>query len=265
MGKDIVMQNLTKRGYYTIEAAIFLPVFIIAMVTLVYVIRIICIEERITHIMTDEGRYLSARAYDNLTMASGINMGFLLGIHLEDRFNSEVKYDTPYIITEYRYLFEEDGLTGLIDYSLSYQNHLKMPINLVRSRTFDKKLLLRGFIGADYNQDAFDYESMEENKESIIVWVFPKAGEKYHVENCRHIKVYPRQIALSKAFMTKYKSCSHCKNKITVPGSLVYIFSESGGVYHHGNCFTVDRYVVSMDKETAKNKGYIPCKTCGGE
>jgi len=258
------MMNITKRGYYTIEAAIFLPVFIIAMITLAYVIRIIGIEERITHIMTDEGRYLSTRAYDNRSMVSGFKMSFLLGIRLEDRFYNEVKYETPYYITEYRYLFEEDGLAGLIDYSLSYENRLRMPINLLKSKSYEKNLLFRGFIGADYNQDAFDYESMEEDKESILVWVFPKAGEKYHADNCRHIKVYPRQVILTKTLMNRYKQCSHCNHENTALGNLIYIFNESGGVYHHGNCFTVDRYVISIDIETAKSKGYLPCKTCGG-
>lgn len=258
------MMKITKRGYFTIEAAIFLPVFIIALLTLAYIIRIICIEERITHIMTDEGRYLSTRAYDNRSFVSELKMGAILGIHLSERFNSEVKHNTDHYLTDYQYLIKKNGMSGIISYGLTYQSHVNLPINLLGEKSFEKNLLFRGFIGADYDIDSFDYELMEEENVSVIVWVFPKAGEKYHSENCRHIKVYPRQVIVTKGIMNRYKGCRHCI-KVKMPiGSIAYIFEAEGGVYHKGSCFTVDRYVISMDLDTAESKGYTACKTCGG-
>lgn len=258
------MMKCTKKGYFTIEAAIFLPIFLIALITLSYIIRFICIEERIAHVLTDEGRYLSTRAYDNRNNISGLKTEVLLWIHLKERFDSEVKHGTDYWITDYQYLINKDGINGIISYGLAYKCKVNLPINLFRGKIHDKELIFRGFIGADYDQDSFDYEFMEKEKESVIVWVFPKAGEKYHAENCRHIKVYPRQVILTKAITNQYKFCSHCNHKKMPLGSIAYIFNEKGGVYHNGSCFTVDRYVVSMDIETAKSKGYTACKTCGG-
>lgn len=258
------MMKYTKKGYFTLEAAIFLPVFIIALLTLAYVIRIICIEERITHIMTDEARYLSTRAYDNRSIASELKMGAILGFHLSERFDSEVKHGTEHYLIDYQYLVKKDGISGTISYGLIYQSPINLPINMLGEKSFEKNLLFRGFIGADYDQDSFDYELMEEDNDSFIVWVFPKAGEKYHSENCRHIKVYPRQVIVTKAIINKYKGCSHCNQEKIPLGSVAYIFSTEGGAYHKGSCFTVDRYVISMDLDTAKSKGYTACKTCGG-
>ncbi len=258
------MMKYTKKGYFTIEAAIFLPIFLIALITLAYVIRFICIEERIAHVSTDEGRYISTRAYDNRNYASGLKTRVILGIHLKERFDSEVKHGTECSITDYQYLIEKDSISGIITYNLAYTYDVNLPIHLFTSKIHDKELIFRGFIGADYDQDSFDYELMEKENESVTVWVFPKAGEKYHGENCRYIKVYPRQVVLTKAITNQYKSCSHCNHEKSPYGSIVYIFNEKGGVYHNGSCFTVDRYVVSMDIETAKSKGYMVCKTCGG-
>jgi len=260
----MIMMKYTKKGYFTIEAAIFLPIFLLALITLAYIIRFICIEERIAHVLTDEGRYLSARAYNNRNYASGLKTEAILGIHLKERFDSEVKHGTDYCITDYQYLINKDGISGIISYGLAYKCDVNLPIDFYGRKIHDKELIFRGFIGADYDQDSFDYELMEKENESVIVWVFPKAGEKYHAENCRHIKIYPRQVILTKAIASRYKPCSHCNHEKPPLGSIAYFFSEKGGVYHNGSCFIVDRYVVSMDIETAKSKGYTACKTCGG-
>ena len=260
----MIMLKYTKNGYYTIEAAIFLPIFLITLITLAYIVRLICIEECMVHVLTDEGRYISTRAYDNRNYAAGLKIRVVHGVHLKERFDSEVKHGTECWITDYQYLIKKDGISGIISYNLAYEHHVNLPLPLFASRIHDKELIFRGFIGADYDQDSFDYEFMEQENESVIVWVFPKAGEKYHAENCRHIKVYPRQVILTKAIANQYKSCSHCNHEKLPLGSIVYTFNGKGGVYHSGSCFIVDRYVVSMDIETAKNKGYTACKTCGG-
>ena len=53
----------TKKGYFTLEAAIFLPIFIIAIAALGYFIKIFSTAENITFSAVDETAHLAAQAY----------------------------------------------------------------------------------------------------------------------------------------------------------------------------------------------------------
>src|SRR5665648_718980 len=55
------------------------------------------------------------------------------------------------------------------------------------------------------------------------------------------------------------------KNVDDVETEDFYYFLKTGEAYHGGECPTVEKYVIEIEKETAVKKGYYPCFKCGGE
>jgi hypothetical protein len=122
----------------------------------------------------------------------------------------------------------------------------------------------RAFVGTTASGDKMPLSELEDGGDSNIVWVFPRAGEKYHAEKCSVIKNHPKEMLLSSRIRRSYKSCKLCKPADAADGSLVYVFPAAGEAYHLGDCFIVERYVISMDRQDAREKGYTACAKCGG-
>jgi hypothetical protein len=69
---------------------------------------------------------------------------------------------------------------------------------------------------------------------------------------------------LTSAVRGKYSPCELCKPGKARDGALVYVFPSAGGAYHRGECYIVERFVISMSEDDAKGKGYSKCSKCGG-
>ena len=85
MVKNIGMKKNIRSGYFTVDAAIFLPVFLITVLTLAFFIKVVGSVEISMHGITDETRLLAARAYDN-------NPPVLFKSRLESRLAGECKF-----------------------------------------------------------------------------------------------------------------------------------------------------------------------------
>ena len=257
-GKHIPTYKNTKKGFITVEAAIFLPVFLIGVLTIAYVIKFMSIEEGIFHSLTDEARALSAEAVVN-----PMPMGF------EARLKSRIynEYGDNIIgldLDNFRYLYA-NGQPGMISMDLNYDVRVKLAIPFYKTMPISESLIFRGFVGKKTDQVPFPFEEMEKETESTTVWVFPRAGGRYHKESCTYISSKPREVVLSKSVKRNYGSCSLCESGKLNSGALVYCFPKYGDAYHTASCPTVDKYVISMEKEEAVEKGYTPCTKCGGE
>ena len=56
-------QDINKKGYFTLEAAIVLPIFVIGILSIGYCMKIFSTAETITYSMMDETGHLAAQAY----------------------------------------------------------------------------------------------------------------------------------------------------------------------------------------------------------
>ena len=52
----------SKRGSFTLEAAIFLPIFILSVLTIAYLIKLIAVQENAFHALADETEKVAAEA-----------------------------------------------------------------------------------------------------------------------------------------------------------------------------------------------------------
>lgn len=249
----------TKKGFLTVEAAIFLPVFIIGVLTLAYMIKFMAIQETIFHSFTDEARALSAEA--------GIcPIAPFFESKLKDRIYDENGDNLSDLdLKNFKYLYHTHGLSGMISMDLDYKVNIKLPIPFYKTLPVCESLIFRGFIGTEVSPDPMPFQEMEQEKESELVWIFPRAGGKYHQENCIYIKSEPRELVMSAKILRKYKPCGICHSSELRNGDLAYCFLRSGEAYHTGSCPIVDKYVISIEKDEAIKRGYTPCSKCNGE
>lgn len=256
-----------KRGFLTVEASIFLPIFLIGLLTLAYLIKILWIQESAFYVLEKEARELSKRTYvTHLYEKSDNVLSTSFQILVRSKvYEAQPKDVEKVTISNYRYLYTSRGISGLITANLNYTIPIKMPIQFYDHGSINDRLLFRAFIGADdQNDKPLTFEEIQKEKKSELVWVFPKAGERYHKGSCSYISNKPRQIILTTQYRKKYDSCHLCKSSKISNGNIVYCFPKTGEVFHRGSCSIIDKYVISIEKEEAIEKGYTPCMKCGG-
>ena len=251
--------QLNKKGFLSVEAAIFLPIFIIGVLTFAYLIKFMAVQEAVFHSFTDEAKVLSSEASMNPIAAP------LFELNLKDRVYDENEDNISSVDVEhFLYIYPNHGMTNLISMDLNYAVNIKLPIPFYTALPVSESLLFRGFVGKEEKADPLPFEEMETEKKSDLVWIFPRAGGRYHSENCTYITSEPRQMIMSQQVRRKYDPCSICDSSDLTNGSVVYCF-KTGQSYHMGSCPIVDKYVLSIEKEAAIKRGYTACAKCGGE
>ena len=265
----------TKKGAALVEAAIFLPVFFLAILSIAALIRLTGVQENIMTLFAEEAARTAKEAYltqlevipddPAFCFAEGAANGALLTLRVRERLDDEERLNLKSIrLKQFRYLYSSSGINGLIRADLLCNSTLPLPGGFSRDLVFEEHLLYRGFIGSEGIHSPMEYAAMEEEQHEETVYVFPRAGERYHDKNCGVIAVCAHRAFLTDEMKRKYSPCKLCDPDESAIGSIVYFFPKSGGVYHRENCTLVERYVVEMEKEEAIEKGYTPCMLCGG-
>jgi hypothetical protein len=247
-----------KRGSFTLEAAIFLPIFIISALTIGYLVKLIAVQENAFHSLADEVRKVAAEA-------SFTHYPVFFKGDVTKRINEENGGELENLRIarfDYRYGFLE--YTEQIRVTANYDIGVRLPAAVIRTIPVSDTILCRAFVGALNSDAPMSAEELEEDKESRTVWVFPRSGTKYHGESCGYIAVYPKELILSASVRGRYAPCKLCDPGSMPAGSLVYCFQSTGQAFHRGDCTSVDRYVIPMELEEAEAEGYTPCLKCGG-
>jgi hypothetical protein len=247
-----------RRGSFTLEAAIFLPIFIIAVLTIAYLIKLIAVQENAFHALADETGKMAAEA------AVSPYPFFFKG-DTEKRIEAENGGELENLrVSRFDYRYGFGTYTEQIRVTIDYDIGVKLPAALIGAIPVSDTILCRAFVGADNADVPMSNEEMEEEKSSRTVWIFPRAGTRYHGEDCGYIAVHPRELILSEGVRRRYTPCKLCDPASLPAGSLVYCFQSAGKAFHRGDCSSVDRYVIPIELEEAEARGYTPCAKCGG-
>lgn len=246
-----------ERGAYAVEAAIFLPIFILAVLTLGYMVKIIGVWENVNHGAVDQVTYSASKAYVEKT-SIGDRSGIISRVEDENPAVSHLK------IEKYRYLYPDGENNNLINLQISYRVNIDLPLAFRDGVDVKQRWLTRGFTGARSANGGMPFSEMEQDGGGTV-WVFPESGERYHGENCTYVKAHAREVILTEGIRSKFSPCSLCDSGELHEGSVVYCFFSYGESYHRGDCKSVDRYTVEMSREEAEKEGYTPCSKCGGE
>lgn len=249
-----------KEGSLTLETAILLPIVIIAILSLAFMLKVNSASESVEHSAADEARLLAIHSYT----AVGKIEALAFTQKLERRIvheNSEV-FDVA--VKKFWYRYKRHGINNLISFDVDYSMEPKLGMPMAGTIFLKEHMLTRAFVGQDDYENPKGFDLLEEEEDSQKVWVFPRAGEKYHCKNCRYIQNYATRTVLDKKVRARFKPCKLCNAKSVSMGGCVYCFYKSGDVYHRGSCNAVDKYVIEMEKVEAEKKGFAPCSICGG-
>jgi hypothetical protein len=244
----------TKRGYFTLEAAVFLPVFILSVLTLGYFIKGAAGTGNIIHAACDEARILCSRAYVMQTPIA-------LQMRLPARICADDANVTWARVKEMRYMSSYED-RGLISFAVDARIRLRLPLAKGREIRTTERFLCRAWIGRTQTVQGMGFDSIA--GEDGTVYVFPDRGTRYHGKHCTFVANEPIQMMLNSQVKEMYKPCEACDPGTMSNGSLIYCYPAYGEVYHRGGCRQVDKYIVPMTRRQAEEKGYTPCSKCGG-
>lgn len=252
------MKHVTDRkGYITLEAAVFLPVFILAVVSLLYYINVFSIMENVYYSTFDETSRLASKAGTVKTAAGFTSV-------LKNRIEKENTAIDGLDIDKFRYLYWDGDMNNMIAVEAQCNVELDIPLGFGHMYPVNTRVKCRGFTGLKEIGKTMTFEEMECTGTWDPVWIFPDSGEKYHSSSCTYVSVNAQEKVLTSELKQKYEACSLCDSSSAAVGSIVYCFTENGTVYHLDSCSQIDRYTIEINKEEAIGKGYTPCSKCGG-
>lgn len=246
-----------EKGSFTVEAALCLPLFLLGVLTIAFCIRIVGVQGAVMQIAADETGRL---ALDTYAAPAGVLFEPALTARVYEQCEDVSRAD----VRGFRYLVQRSGRDGIISYSLLCDVDLPLPFPAAKGQQIRTTVAARAWIGKQSAGEPMPFSEMEEDGNSITVWVFPQRGERYHTAGCTFVANKPRQMVLTQSLKGRYDPCPICDSAELPEGSLVYCYPAYGEVYHRANCSQVDKYIVPMDKEDAESRGYTPCSKCGG-
>ena len=248
--------RINKKGSYLTEAAITLPVFLIAVLTMTSVILMYACIEDCTFIAANELRRCAAEAAvadTSLALPYRVKKGI-------ENDHSQVK---SAVLRDAGLRAERWGVDELlyIDYRLKLKQN--NPLGIDAAAGYDLALVTRAYVGRERDESSMSADEFAD-ADSSPVFIFPKRGEKYHSAGCAFLKAASTSGALTSSLRSRYKSCPLCHSGKAGTGTLVYYFPSAGEDYHLAGCPSLQRNYIEIDKTTAAERGYTACSKCGG-
>lgn len=252
-------------GSLTVETALVLPLFIFAMITILYFCRIIQYTDVVYQGIHQSAREMAVKSY----MAKGENIGEVGSVvggivlsesYVRSRVNKALmasgyeENDISYM----RSRFLDDDIIDIV----AVEN-IEMPYYIPGISSF--KIMERAYVHAFTGYDNTHAQNVNNDSEEIV-YITPN-GEVYHRDrNCRHLKIDIHMTEVDKVGSlrsvdgSKYYECEYC-NKCDNKGSC-YI-TDYGDRYHMSvNCPALKRDVKAV--ELSKIRDRRACKSCGG-
>ena len=255
-GKEFARRIKGRDGSYIVEAAVTLPLFLIAVLVMSSVILMYSCIESCSFIAANELRMGSAEAVFADTC---ILIPHRLKTHITENFSQVESART----IDYGFRTSRWGQDELILVTMSLNMKTKNPAGIRAAASYDLGLVTRAYVGKIRDVESMtDWEMSGEDAEPVFI--FPKRGEKYHSRGCGFLTAASTSGALTSSVRRKYKPCPLCGSRKAGNGSLVYYFPAAGEAYHLKGCSALQRNYIEIDKKDAVARGYTPCSKCGG-
>lgn len=219
-----------KRGSIIVDAAISLPIFLIAMCTILSLLL---------QVGREDNAMLSMFKTSQTVTRTLAATGYTTGQGASDEFLGALGQDNEGIINTL-----EQGSEELIN-SLSQDD--RGDLYLFKE---GHVLVFRPFIGEKSESDG------------DRVYIFPKYGERYHIEGCSTLRNGERVEVLTDKVKRQYKACEICKPDELPNGATVCIYSDVSHTYHRESCATITKSYECISRKDAIDQGYTACQLC---
>ncbi len=242
-------RKLGREGSYIVEAAVVIPVFVLAVMMLIGILPIIRTCEGIMYSASEELRMEMAKS-------SFRSNPVALPIAAELRMKKENPDASGIRIVSYRYRIRSGRTKDVICLKVRAVFRKTCGLGLYGDVRFLGGIKGRAFTGAYYHEE-------ESGEDDETVYIFPHRGYSYHNAGCTFVRKGCRQVFLTYDLKKRYRACPNCHAKESATGSAVFIFPY-GEAYHTSECSAVEHYYRTVRKSEAVRDGYRPCGKCGG-
>lgn len=210
-----------KRGTIIVDAAISLPIFLLAMCTILSLLL---------QVGREDNAMLSMFKTSQTVTRTLAATGYTTGQGVSDEFLGALGQDNEGIISALGQGSDSRG-----DLYLYKEGHV---------------LVFRPFIGEKSDSDG------------DRVYIFPKYGERYHIEGCSTLHNGERVAVLTDKVRRQYKACEICKPDELPDGATVCIYSDVSHTYHRESCATITKSYECVSRKDAIAQGYTACQIC---
>lgn len=247
---------------YTVEAAVVLPLFLGALVLLLFFFRVMSVQWGMQRALEDTSRLLAVTAGGDLEhspesgerdLSGAAAAGILLGVR-------EYRVPVSYI---------RGGMLGIDLTDSSLKGNY---VDLRARYTVEFPLQFFGDLRWEITQSARNrkwvgYDSTEDSWDGRYVYVTAYGSVFHTAVSCSYLNPSIRSVDISTVGErrnqdgSRYQQCGECAHRIGT-GSGVYI-TDYGTAYHKTlDCSGLKRTVYRVAYEDAG--GYAPCRKCGG-
>ncbi len=274
----------------TVEAALVLPLFLFAMIALLYFIQIFLLQEHIQAAITKMGLSMAKTAYlyddfkENTTALDFDETIFeeRADLGLTDFVTSLIdasilkQYAKKYLNTEgINQSFIINGLEGVsfhavelghdnewIDIQVHYRIRLPLRLFVIRDMTMLQRIRVRAWTGLTV---AATYRKEEGEDQTDLVYV-SETGTVYHrTDSCSHIRLsiravhgIPRDLRNDQG--AKYYPCESCAKGVLDELGSYYITSDGNRYHTRRDCSRIKRNVRTIAVSEVGSRS--PCKRC---
>ena len=247
------MNRMGKKGSYLVEAAIIMPIFILAVLMMISAMPALSAAENTAFAVCDELRLESAKAAFGSEPAT-------MKLRIKTRVVRENPKSSGFLFTNCKYMHHKNGIDDLITVSYRFSYDGNDFLNLFHGSDFAGQMTVRAFTGTVHEKTPVTTVDTKEK----LVYVFPQWGMRYHQKSCTYVTGSCQMVYLTAQIKKQYQSCKLCNAKSAQIGSPVFCFTKYGEAYHVSGCSTIKRYYVIIGRHKAEAQGYTPCSKCGG-
>lgn len=261
--------SVLQKASLTVEAACVLPLFLYAMLALLYFFLAVSVEGSVLCSLQQTGKELAVYSYacqkgegDSKLVSGSLSAAYVKGKVIQrleqEQLNTSVIHGGAWDIDLHESSFLEQEM---IDLKANYRLQFPQPLLHIGRAGVTQRVKVRAWLGRT-DRHTGTGTAGEQNQKVYIT----ATGTVYHQDpNCTHLRLSVQQVDkdsvrdLRNANGGKYYCCERCPGN---QGQSVYI-TETGDRYHASlNCSGLKRTVT----EAAINQlsGYRPCQRCGG-
>lgn len=242
------------RASMTVEAAMAVPLFFFAVISLLYLMEMMAIQTAVRSGVQYAGRELAREAYViPAAIPSRLEADIVNAIGAERLNRSIVEGGSGGIHCEKSWMSPSSGICNL---TAEYKVRLPIPVFYVPPVTYEVHMKIKGWTG--YVKSGFG----NEKEETVYV---TETGLVYHKDyHCTHLELSIRMIPSSDLTDSrnesggKYYPCESCGGKDT---GGVFI-TDTGDRYHSSlSCSGLKRTIYAVQASEVIGKG--ACKRCG--